>query len=457
MRKSDSLDARIGATIRLAINVAKRVQGERHDMSGAEAIQGAKGGSGRIRSLAEVARGFSSGERIFLPGSTGESAEFTRALCEAAQPLDITASFVPGINPVPLAALPEGTIVSSLFSPPADRNAKPRATFRHLPFSYGGFAAHLRDHLTFDACVVHVAPPDDAGRCSLGTAVEFTPLAVSKSKRVIAIINPRVPRLPNAAFFPFACFDEVVECDAPLREYVVGPPTEQASAIAGHVADFIGDGAALQIGLGKVPDALMARLTDRRGLRLHSGMLSDGVKALVEAGALDLNFATVSCVHVGSRAHYEWLAGRADFSVRGCDYTHDPGVLASLSGFVAVNSALSVDLFGQANLEMLDGRAISGVGGASDFARGAALAPGGLSIIALPATSGKSDLPRIIPSLSGLCSLPRTDIHVVVTEHGAADLRGLSMIERAERLIEVAAPQHRGALRETWREMAKRL
>lgn len=415
------------------------------------------GGAKRMRSLAEVVRGFSPGERVFLPGSTGESAAFTEALCATdAPPLAITASFVPGINPVPLARLPEGSTFACMFSPAPDRTAKPRARFRHLPLSYGAFTAHLRDRLSFDACVVHVAPPDREGRCSLGVAVEFTPLAAARSRRVIALVNPQLPRLPAAAFIEMSRIDEIVECPSPPREYDVGAPTAQCNAIAAHVAAFIDDGAALQIGLGKVPDALPRLLTDRRRLRLHSGMLSDGAKALVEAGALDPDFVATSCVHIGSRAYYDWLADRPDFAVRGCDYTHDASVLAALPRLVAVNSALSVDLFGQANLEMLNGRAFSGVGGAADFARGAVLSPGGLSIVALPATSGKSDVSRIVASLSGLCSLPRSDIDVVVTEHGAADLRDCDAIERAERLIEIAAPQHRSDLRDALGEIARK-
>jgi acyl-CoA hydrolase len=251
--------------------------------------------------------------------------------------------------------------------------------------------------------------------------------------------------------------DLVAEASFAPREYSVGAPSAQAAAIAARIAAFIDDGATLQIGLGKVPDALLRRLTDRRGLRLHSGMLSDGARLLADGGSLDADWPHTGCVHVGSGEYYGWLAERADFAVRGCDVTHAPGVLAGLRRLVAVNSALSVDLFGQANLEMLDGRMVSGIGGAPDFARAAALSADGISILALPSTSGRAEASRIVPRLDGVCSLPRNDIDVVITEHGAADLRHGSVMQRAERLIAVAAPQHRGALANAWRDIAQRL
>jgi acyl-CoA hydrolase len=186
-------------------------------------------------------------------------------------------------------------------------------------------------------------------------------------------------------------------------------------------------------------------------------MLSDGARALADAGSLDRNFTHTCCLQLGSIGYYDWLADRADFAVRGCDITHAAAELARLTRLVAVNSALSVDLFGQANLEMLGGRMVSGCGGAPDFARGAALSAGGVSIVALPSTAGRDAASRIVPQLHGLVTLPRTDIDVIVTEHGAADLRGCTVIERGERLISIAAPQHRATLSDAWRDITSKL
>lgn len=412
----------------------------------------------RTSTLAELVSQFAPGERVFLPGSAGEIPALTEALFSlGAPPLDITASFVPGINRIALERLPRGATFTSMFAQPTIPRAQAEGRFRHLPLSYGGFAGYLRDHASFDTCIVHVAPPDAEGRCSLGIAVEFAPIAAARSRRIVAIANPQMPNLPGADFIRLEDVGLVVENDAPLCTYDVGPASAQASLIASHVAAFIGDGAALQVGLGKVPDALLRQLTGRRGLRLHSGMLSDGARALAEAGSLDPRWLHTSCVHVGTADYYAWLADRADFAVRACDHTHSAALLAGLPRLMAVNSALSIDLFGQANLDMLDGRMVSGVGGAADFSRGASLSPGGASMIALPATSGNGLVSRIVPVLEGPCSIPRHDVDIIVTQFGAADLRGCSVVERGQKIIAIAAPRHQAALQDAWRTMAARL
>lgn len=406
-----------------------------------------------MTATATIAEALRPGMRVFLPGSTGEVPGLFDAICGSGVPdLAITATFVPGVNPSPIENLPTGATFLNPFAC-GPRGAQASRRMAHLPTSYGAFVAYLR-RATFDLCVLHVAPPDGSGRASLGPAAEFAPLAASRADRVIAVINPQIPHIPGAASVDLAHFAMVLQTDGPLRAYDVGAPTAQSDAIAGAIAGFIGDGAALQIGLGKAPDALLRRLTDRRGLRLQSGMLSDGVRALSEAGALDPAFRHMSCVHVGTRDHYDWLAGRDDFAILGCEHTHAPGLLAGTQGLVAVNGALSVDLFGQANLETLGARAISGVGGAADFARGASLAPGGISVVGLPAASSDGTQTRIVAQLPGVVSLPRQDIDVVATDYGAADLRGLSVMDRAARLIAIAAPQHRERLAAEWREMA---
>lgn len=405
--------------------------------------------------LAELVRNLRGDRRVFLPGSAGEVVGLVDALrAEAAPSLHITASFVPGINPLPFGGLPD---VTGLFAQSGMAGAQASGHFRQLVTSYGAYVDDLRAGPGFDTTVVQVAPPDAEGRCSMGLAVEFTPLAISRSRRVIAVINPQMPALAGAVSLHLAEFAAMFTRDAPLREYDVGAPSAQATATAACIAQFVDDGAALQIGLGKVPDALLHQLTDRRRLRLHSGMLSDGVRLLAENCSLDPDFPHTSCVHVGTRGYYDWLADQPNFAVRGCAETHAAGTLAGLDGLVAVNGALSVDLFGQANLEMLGGRAVSGVGGAADFARGARMSRGGISIIALQATAGRGGVSRIVPRLDSVCSIPRHDVDVVVTEHGAADLRQASVMERGQRLIAIAAPQHRETLAAAFHDIARQL
>ncbi len=411
----------------------------------------------RVADAAALARLFVKGERVFMPGSAAEVPSLVDALCAGvAAPVQLTTTFIPGINPAPIDRSPEGTTWDSIFAYPLPPGTQANGKLRHRPAPYGSYASVLAQQ-TFETCIVHVSPPGPDGKCSLGAAVELTPTALARSKRVFAVVNPQMPYVPKSARFQLSDAAAIAEIDAPLRPYDVGAPSEQASAIAERVAALVGDGATLQIGLGKVPDALLRRLTDRKGLRLHSGMLSDGARALVEAGALDASYEHVCCVQVGSKAYLDWLNGNSQFAVRGCEFTHAARVLSGLDRLVAVNGALTVDLFGQANLEMLEGRMISAVGGAPDFSRAAAARADSISVVALPAVSGRNAVSRIIPRLDGPCSIPRHDIDVVVTEFGTADLRGASVMERAERLIAVAAEQHRGHLQDVWREIAARL
>lgn len=411
----------------------------------------------RVADAAALARLLAAGESVFLPGSAAEVPALIATLCDsAAPPLAITGTLVPGINACPVEHFAEGTVYSSIFAPPAPRGAHEAGRIRHLPMSYGAFARRL-ETMTFDTAVVQVSPPDADGLCSFGPSVEFSPIALSRARRVLAVVNPQTPRMPGADVFRLAEAAAFVEIDAPLTAYDVGEPSADASTIAALIARFVEDGATLQVGLGKAPDALMRQLADRRRLKLHSGMLSDGARLLAEADCLDPDFEHMSCVHVGSRSHYAWLRDNPLFAVRSCAVTHDPARLAALKRLVAVNSALSVDLFGQANLEMLNGRMVSGVGGAADFLRAAANAGDGLSIISLPATSGRSNISRIVPRLDGVASIPRHDVDVVITEHGVADLRTCSTIERGERLIEIAAEDHRPALRDAFADIVARL
>ena len=411
----------------------------------------------RIVSVDAMADTFRPGECLYLPGSAGEPTALIATLVDQparSRGMRIVSSAVPGINPLPIDALDPTAEVTGLFMQPGLRRAQREGRFHNLPLSFAGFVEHVQNRLVIDTCVVHVAPPDKAGRCSLGAAVEFTALVAARASRVVALLNPNIPSIPGADTLPYAAFDCVAEVETALPTYAPGKPSAAATIIAGHIAGLVEDGCALQAGLGKVPEALFALLHDRRNLGLQSGMLGDGALGLAAAGALDPTFAHGSCVWVGSAALYRDLAHVEGFAVRGCDVTHDICRLARADRFVAVNSALSVDLFGQANLEYAGTRVVSGVGGAPDFAQAARLSRGGVSIVALPASYGTPTASRIVPRLTaGTVALTRQMVDVVVTEHGIADLRGRTVAARAAALIAIAAPSFQPGLETAWAEM----
>lgn len=395
-----------------------------------------------VQRLAELLH---SGERVFVGGSTAEPTALVQAWADdpgRADGLHIITSFVPGINPPLSGSLPRTVHLTGMFPQPA---ADGRTQSDVLPLSYFGFVRALRlKHIGVDTAVVHVSPPDREGRCCFGPTVEFMPAVCESAARILAVVNESIPAWSGSVWVPAERIAAYCESDAPLRTYASGTPDVQSDQIAAQVAPFVGDDAQLQIGLGKVPTALLARLGDRRNLRLHSGLVTEGVISLLEDGALAHERPSLACAMLGGPDFYRWLSEGHDVLVRGCELTHDPAVLAGLDRFVAVNSALEVDLLGQANLEFAGSRALSAAGGAPDFA-GAASRGGGISIVALPALTGKG-VSRIVPMLNTATSLPRHSIDLVVTEFGVADLRGLPLRARAEALVEIAAPEARGDL-----------
>jgi len=401
---------------------------------------------------------FRCGERVFLPGSSGAPNGLVAAAF-AAPGLDITTSFISGVNAIPDDNWAEGVRCAGFFMQPGMGQAQRAGRFRHLPLSYSATLKYFDEQPPFDTCLVQLSPPDEAGICSLGPAAEFTPVVMRRARRVVAVINPAVPRLAHAPVWRIKDCATVLDADTGLTSYDPGSPDPAALAIAGHVASLVPDGAVLQLGLGKVPAAIYGRLGNHRGLKFHPGLLTDGIMDLAARGTLDAGFAHKTTVILGTERLYSWAAERTDIHVLGCENIHTPQILAAIDGLVAINSALEVDLFGQCNLEFASGRAISGAGGAPDFAHAARRSKGGVSIVALPATFGDGKGSRIKPVLGpdAITSLSRTDVDVVITEIGIADLRGKSVHERAETLIQVAAPAFRAALLEAWDAVQKRL
>jgi acyl-CoA hydrolase len=335
--------------------------------------------------------------------------------------------------------------------------------------------------LTPDVAFVQVSPPDAHGYCSLGPSVDVTRAAVDSAKTVIALVNQRTPRTHGESFLHVSQLDYAVSWDAPL--YTVQPktPTPEQLEIGRQVASLIEDGATLQLGIGAIPDAVLAALADRRDLGIHSEMISDGVLELVERGvitgarkALDREQIVASFV-VGSQRLLDFIDDNPIIELRPSDYTNDTRIIRQFDHMVAVNSALEVDLTGQVCAESLGTHLYSGVGGQMDFLRGAALSPRGRPIIALPATAkalqnvepydnldgglvleSVDDLSsRIVPMLrpGAAVTSTRAHVHYVVTEYGKAELYGRDLAERARSLIAIAAPQFREALEQAARRL----
>ena len=337
---------------------------------------------------------------------------------------------------------------------PPVRQAVAKGTVRFLPIR-GSQVSHLfrTGRLPLDVAVVHVSPPDGDGRCSLGTSTSY-PLTLARlAPTVIAQVNPRMPRVAGDACLHVSEIDWLTEVDEPLGEHARTAITPTASAIGDRLAGLIPSGTTLQVGIGAIPEALLANLcnSDVGDLRIY-GMGVDAIVALAEAGRLrsggDGRPSALCAELMGTTALFDYADGNPALEMHPFETILDPAHIASFEGFVSVNSAVQVDLMGQANVEHLGGDQLSGVGGGFDFAQGAWLSPGGKSIIAMPSTNRRGDVSRIVPYLDPgtPVAVPRHFTHYVVTEHGVADLAGLGLRERAEALIAVAAPQFRDEL-----------
>ena len=395
---------------------------------------------------------------VFAPGCAGHSLLFEQWLRQApdsAAGCRFTGVHIPTVNTFDFAGLHPQARQRTIFLSSELRASWLDGRVDYLPLSYSATWAWLRDVACFDTVLVQVAPPDADGNCSLGIACDFTPAVLPRATRILAHINPRMPRTGGPSI-PLARITAAIEQDAPLLEAPDPAADGAMDAVAERVASLVEDGATLQLGLGRLQSAVLRAVRDRRGLRIHSGMVSDGLLGLFDSGALaDGPDAVTTGVALGSQALYQALPGRVRF--REVGHTHSAAVLPQVPKLQAINSALSVDLLGQVNGEFLSGRQMSGVGGLPDFLRGARQSPGGRGIIALPACTAKGES-RILPILpAGPVSVARVDADVVVSEHGIADLRHLDVHARARALITIAAPEHRQTLADAWDELSRRL
>lgn len=332
-----------------------------------------------------------------------------------------------------------------------NRALERRGALDILPCHYAELPGLLADRV--DVLLLSLAD-DGAGRLSFGAALEYLAPLVDRARLVIAEVSDQTPWTHGERVL---CADDVDIIVRTTRAPVAAPLSEPGPAeraIAAHVAGLVEDGATLQIGIGGLPEAILAALAGHRDLGLHSGLASEGVALLAEAGALtnarktvDPGVAVAGLVAGGPRL-MRYVDRNPGFALRATAYTHAPDVLAAQHRLTAINAAIEVDLTGQINAEVAGGRYVGAVGGAADFLRGARASRGGLPIVALPSTVAGRDGPRsrIVTRLNGPTSTARADAGFIVTEHGVADLRGLPLSERRRRMLDIAAPEFRSAL-----------
>ena len=312
-----------------------------------------------------------------------------------------------------------------------------------------------------DVAMIQVSPADERGNHSCGLIGDHVRAAVMAARLVIAEVNSAVPFTFGETVHASE-IDLAVMTDSPPVEVVSAFVGETDAEIARHCAQFIGDGSVIQTGVGAVPDAILRLLGDRRDLGVHSGMLGDGLVDLAEAGVLtnarkEIDAGvSINGALIGTRRLYDWAHRNPAMRMCATSYTHDAAVLARLSRLVTINSALEVDLTGQVNAEASGSAYLGGTGGQVDFVRAGARSPGGHAIIALSATAKRGALSKIVSALSGPVTTARTEVDAIVTEFGAAQLKGRSLAERAKAMVAIAHPDFREELDREAHAIAKR-
>jgi 4-hydroxybutyrate CoA-transferase len=411
-----------------------------------------------------------SGNRVFLTGNCSVPQKVLAALVEYAPNLsnvEICQALSVGPADYVSPAMEGHLRVNTMFISANIRKAIQEGRGDFTPVLLSEFPLLFKQKvLPLDIALVHVSPPDEHGFCSLGIEVGLTKSPAESAKMIIAEVNQQMPRTLGDAFIHVSRLNYIVPVDYPLPEMKMGAegPDEITEKIAGFIADLIPDGATMQLGIGAIPDAVLKYLYNKKDLGVHSELFSDGVIDLVDAGVVTNARRTIHTGKItagfiiGTQRLYKWVDDNPLIELHPTEYINDPFVVAQNDRMVAINSAIEVDLTGQVCADSIGPKLFSGVGGQLDFIYGASRSKGGVPIIAMPSSNVMRDgsvISKIVPMLKQGAGVVTTRNHVrfVVTEYGVAVLYGKTIRQRAQALINIAAPQFREELAATAKEL----
>lgn len=417
--------------------------------------------SDKVRTAAEAMKRIKPGDRVFLGSACGEPQELVRALVQTGAGLsdtELVQVLTLGVAPYADPKYATNFRANAFFIGNSLREAVNAARADYTPV----FLSKVPDlfksrRVPIDVALIMVSPPDEHGTCSLGVSVDITKTGAECAKLVIAQVNQHMPRALGDCFLHVKQIDCLVEYDEPLLEWpTVEEPDAVTQRIAEHIARLVPDGATMQLGIGRMPDAVLSLLQDKNDLGIHTEMFSDGVMKLAKAGVITGRRKTlhpnkiVASFAAGSRELFRFMDDNPQIEMRPSQYTNDPRIICRHDNMVSINAGIEIDLTGQLVADSIGTWFYSGIGGHADFVRGAAMAKNGKAIIALPSTAATADgvVSRIVASLSQGAGVTTTrgDTQYVVTEHGVAYLHGRNLRERAMSLINIAHPDFRSEL-----------
>ncbi|MDP2052262.1 MAG: acetyl-CoA hydrolase/transferase C-terminal domain-containing protein [Acidobacteriota bacterium] len=419
--------------------------------------------STRAVSADDAVSRLTSGMRVFVHGAAATPTPLVEAMVRRASLQDVTLYHLHTMGPAPFAD-PEHRdrfLSVSLFTGPPLRAAIEDGAADFMPIFLSDIPSLFRTRtIALDAALLQVSPPDRHGFCSLGTSVDAALAAALSARILIAEVNEQMPRTLGNTLVPFARLDACIHTNRPLHQHLAAPPTPIDDAIGAQVAALVEDGATLQMGIGAIPDAALRRLGNKHDLGIHTEMFSDGIIDLVEGGVITNRKKKVhqgrivTAFVIGSERLYRFVDDNPLVEFHPCDRTNDTSLIRKNDKVVAINSAIEVDLSGQVVADSIGFRIYSGIGGQMDFVRGAALSHGGKPIIALPSMAAGGKASRIVMAIRAGAGVVTTrgHVHWVVTEHGAVNLFGRSLRQRAEALVGIAHPDVRASLRAEFAE-----
>ncbi len=407
----------------------------------------------------EALRCVSSGQRVFVGSGLAVPQLLVDALAMRANELEgVEVTHLMTFGPAPYAdpGMEKSFRTNALFTGANVRPAVNAGRADYTPIFLSEIPALIRSGaFNVDTCLVQVTPPDHHGYCSLGIDCACTLEAARHAKNVIALVNSEMPRVYGENFLHKSVFRAMVQYDHELPELPRKTPSAQEKLIGLFCAELVPHGACLQLGIGAIPDAVLASLHNKRDLGMHTEMFSDGAVELVNAGVITCRAKNlhkdkmIASFVLGSKLLYDFVKSNPLVEFRPVDHTNDPFVIARNDKMISINSALQVDLTGQVCADSIGHSIFSGFGGQVDFVRGASRSNGGKPIIALESTAKSGTLSRITPTLSPGAGVvtSRADVHYVATEYGVAYLHGKTIRERALALIRIAHPQFRDELK----------